>query len=222
MDSIIRDRLIEHLGSFVSDNKLTKIEDVLRYRTRYVTLVLEDIFKAHNANATIRTSECMGVQDIHIIENSSPFSISDDVTQGSSKWVSLHRYRTGDQNNTVSCFQALRDQGYYIIATTLDEHSLELDAVPLDKKMAFVFGNEDQGMSDYTLQNADATLKLPMHGFTQSYNISVCVAMTLSAVIGRLHRSDIAWQLSEEEQQELKLEWYKKIVRRSDLIEKVF
>ncbi|MCP4715446.1 MAG: RNA methyltransferase, partial [Deltaproteobacteria bacterium] len=72
------------------------------------------------------------------------------------------------------------------------------------------------------LQNADATLKLPMHGFTQSYNISVCVAMTLSAVIGRLHRSDIAWQLSEEEQQELKLEWYKKIVRRSDLIEKVF
>jgi tRNA (guanosine-2'-O-)-methyltransferase len=224
MNNRIRGGLIKHLSQYVTRNKIDKINEMLKYRTNYVTLILEDIYKPHNAGATIRTCECLGVQNIHIIENTSLFTVSHDVTQGSYKWVTLHRYNEKNRNNTETCIRTLKSEGYRIIATTpntnIDNQTLE--EISLDTKLAFMFGNEEEGLSDYSLKAADAYLKLPMHGFTRSYNISVSVAITLSYIIDKLHKSNVPWQLTRTEKNELTLAWYKKNIRRSDLIEKAF
>ncbi len=214
--------LINHLSQYVSENKRERIQDVLAFRTRYVSLVLEDIYKDQNASATLRTCECLGVQDIHVIENNSSFSIDEEVTIGSSKWITLYRYRNKNENNTANCFTSLREKGYTIIATTPNRDAQTLEEISLAVKPAFVFGNEESGLSDYALQSADRHVRLPMYGFTQSYNISVSVAVTLSYIINELHASAIAWHLRDDEKKELTLEWYRKIVRRSDLVEKAF
>jgi tRNA (guanosine-2'-O-)-methyltransferase len=62
-----------------------------------------------------------------------------------------------------------------------------------------------------------------MYGFTESLNISVSVAICLNTLISKLHVSD-EWKhgLSMEEQEELTLQWYRKVVRKSDLIEREF
>jgi len=224
MNNRIRGGLIKHLSQYVTRNKIDKINEMLKYRTNYVTLILEDIYKPHNAGATIRTCECLGVQNIHIIENTSLFTVSQDVTQGSYKWVTLHRYNEKNRNNTETCIRTLKSEGYRIIATTpntnIDNQTLE--EISLDTKLAFMFGNEEEGLSDYSLKAADAYLKLPMHGFTQSYNISVSVAITLSYIIDKLHKSNVPWRLTATEKSKLILAWYKKSIRRSDLIEKAF
>ena len=69
---------------------------------------------------------------------------------------------------------------------------------------------------------ADSTLKLPMYGFTQSYNISVTVAIILSRLVERMRESDLDWQLSESERKELTLFFYRRIVKRHDLLEEKF
>jgi tRNA (guanosine-2'-O-)-methyltransferase len=222
MDARTRRGLTSFLSQYVSQNKIKLIADVLQHRTRYVTLVLEDIYKEHNASATLRTCECLGVQDIHIIEKRSPFAISPDVVQGSSKWVTLHRYRDRNADATEACFDRLRARGYCIIATTPRAHARLLDDLPLDSRLALVFGNEEEGLSEYALRSADAHVRLPMFGFTRSYNISVSVAIALSSIVGRLHGSDIDWHLSDREKSELTLAWYRSVVRRSDLIEKKY
>ncbi len=222
MDKNIRDELIRHLSQYISRNRIERIREVLRHRTRHVTLVLEDIHKDQNASATLRTCECLGVQDVHVVENSSPFNVDEEVTIGASQWVTLHRYSTAGADNTQKCFADLRARGYRVIATSPDARSRPLEDVSLDRKPAFVFGNEEAGLSEYALEAADGCVRLPMYGFTQSYNISVSVAVTLTYVLERLRRSEIDWMLSDEEKKELTLVWYREVVRRSDLIEKKF
>ncbi len=220
MDPQLRDELIACLAQFVTPNKVRKIRQVLENRTYYVTLVLEDIYQPQNASATIRTAECLGVQTLHVIENRNEFRVSPKVTQGAAKWITLFRYNEPGADNTGACVQALRSKGYQIIATSPNvERSYSLDTLPLERPMAFLFGNEEEGLSPRAMELADGYLRLPMYGFTQSYNISVSVAITLSHVIERLHRLDLPWRLSEEEKAELTLEWYRRIVRRHELLE---
>ncbi len=218
-----RRALIEFLGQYVTENKRTKIRQVLTYRTYYVTIALEDIYQPQNASATIRTCECLGVQTVHVIENRNEFRVSPKVTQGASKWVDIRRYRAQGQDNTTRCIQDLRARGYWIVATTPNvTHCYTPEEIPLDRPLAFLFGNEEEGLSPRALEQADAYLRLPMYGFTQSYNISVSVAMTLTHVISRLHRSDRPWRLTPEEQEALTLAWYRRIVRRHRSLEAYF
>ena len=83
-------------------------------------------------------------------------------------------------------------------------------------------GNELRGTSDYALQHADQKIFIPMHGFTESFNISVSAAICLNTILTKLRHSNVNWQLSDEEKQTLQLQWYRKVVRRSDLIEREF
>src|SRR5436853_1333381 len=69
------EKLYHHLSQFVSDHKREFVNKVLEQRTRYVTVVLENIYQSQNASAVIRTCECMGLQDIHIIENTAKYDI---------------------------------------------------------------------------------------------------------------------------------------------------
>lgn len=217
------DSLLQYFGDLVTDNKKDKIREVLNFRTNHITIALEDIYQPHNASATLRTCDLLGVQNIHIIENWNRYSLNPEVDMGSSKWISLHRYNEKGDNNTERCIHTLREQGYRIVATTPHRNSVTLDELPLDQKSAFLFGNEKEGLSESSISMADAHLRLPMFGFTESYNISVSVAITLSSIVPRLHRSEgIPWRLSERERKELTLGWYKRIVSRSDLLEQRF
>src|SRR5690349_23946574 len=109
-------KLVEHLSQFVSDHKKETIDHVLANRTRHVTVVLEDIYQSQNASAVVRTCECMGLQDIHIIENTASYQTNTRVLKGSNKWMDLIRYRKKDSNNTEACIQQLKKSGYKVYA----------------------------------------------------------------------------------------------------------
>jgi len=231
-------KLIELLVEYVSENKQNKIKEVLENRTRYLTIVLEDIFQPHNANATLRTAECLGIQDIHIIENRNEFDLHGEVSQGSSKWLSILRYneippartervRSGGKPksrvpNTISCLKSLKKQGYKIAVTSLSEDCHTPADIPLDNPLALVFGTEKHGVTDTAISLSDYKLKIPMFGFTQSYNISVSVAIALSTLTKRIReydsnqKSKLSWQLTDQQKEELTLEWYKRCVKSSE------
>jgi len=69
MNIELKEKLIAYLEGFVTEKRVGLIEKNLKERTRYVTLVLEDIFQPQNASAVIRSCDCFGVQDLHVIEN---------------------------------------------------------------------------------------------------------------------------------------------------------
>jgi len=55
-----------------------------------------------------------------------------------------------------------------------------------------------------------------MVGFTESLNISVSAAIVLQHVTSKLRQSEIAWQLSDAEKNEKKLDWIKKTIKSYD------
>jgi tRNA (guanosine-2'-O-)-methyltransferase len=214
--------LIDHLSQYATEHKKNGIEKVLSERTKHITLVLEDIYQSQNASAVLRTCECLGIQDIHIIEDDAKYSINKRVLKGANKWIDLHRYKMKGFNNSEICFRNLRESGYKILVTDPSPDGVSINDIPINQKIAVVMGNELNGTSDFAINNADQKIFIPMHGFTESFNISVSAAIILNTLLNKLRNSDTDWHLSENEKELIRLEWFKKIVRRSDLIEREF
>lgn len=216
-------KVFHHLAQFVSDHKKAFVERVLEQRTRYATVVLENIYQSQNASAVIRTCECMGLQDVHIVEDTAKYHLNIRVLKGSYKWMNMERYRTSQANNVAVCFNHLRGQGYRILVADPSEDGVSIDDLDVSTgRIALVFGNELRGASAYSLKHADVKVKIPMYGFTESLNVSVSVAICLNTILGKLRHSQVPFALTEEEKEVLRLEWYRKIVRRSDVVEREF
>jgi len=222
MENFRKVKLAELLAEYITDHKKNLIDKFLKERTRYLTVVLEDIYKEHNASAVLRTVECLGIQDIHIIEERYTYNINPGVTMGSSKWLTIKKYSNPELNNTKRCYHVLKENGYQIIATSPNVHKKSIFDVALNNKTAVVFGTELDGLTNYALENADETVQIPMYGFTESYNLSVSVAIGMSAMKQRLKDSKVSWHLTDDEKLDLKLSWYKKIVKSSEMLKKKF
>jgi tRNA (guanosine-2'-O-)-methyltransferase len=216
-------KLFDHLAQFVSDHKKSFVDKVLDQRTRYVTVILEDIYQSQNASAVVRTCECMGLNDIHIVENTAKYQLNVRVLKGADKWINLERYRAKNINNTELCFKKLRSKGYRILLADPSEEGTSIEDIDIDKgKIAMLFGNELRGVSDYAFENCDEKIRIPMYGFTESLNISVSVAICLNTILPRLRKSLTDISLTEEEKDQIRLNWYRKIVKRSDIVEREF
>jgi tRNA (guanosine-2'-O-)-methyltransferase len=210
--------LIEHLKGFVTERRSSLIDKVLEDRTRYIKIVLENIYQAQNASAVLRSCECFGVQDIHVIENSYKFDVDPAVVMGASKWLDIHSHNE-KENNTLDVIKQLKADGYRIIATSPHANDVTIDELDIEKgKFALFFGTELTGLSDILMDNADEFVKVPMYGFTESFNISVCASLALYELTKRLKKSDIQWGLDEEEKDEIRLEWLTRSIKSSDKI----
>ncbi len=207
--------LSEYLVDFITEERNERLLSVLQNRTRHFTVVLEDLFQSQNISAVMRTCECYGVQDVHIIEKDYLFHTHSAITMGSDKWLSLHNYKN-EPGNVQRCADDLHAAGYTLVATLPAENSVFVEDLPIDAKTAFFFGTELTGLSDEAVAVCDRAVKIPMYGFTESFNISNSVAILISQLVERLHRSDVLWQLTDDERAELYFEWLRKSARSAD------
>lgn len=217
------EKLFHHFEQFVSDHKKSFVDKVLNERTRHITVVLENIYQSQNASAALRTCECMGIQDVHIVENTAKYQFNVRVLKGADKWMNIERYRTKNANNTESSFKRLRENGYKILVADPAQDGVSIEEIdPKHAKLAIVFGNELNGASTYALEHCDQKVRIPMYGFTESLNILVSVAIALNTFMQKLRQSDYDIFLSAEEKRLLKLQWYRKIVKHSEILEREF
>lgn len=215
--------LLDYLGKFITDHKKSVIERVLAKRTTYFTVVLEDIFKPHNASAVIRTCDCFGIQDIHVIEKTNQYKVNPYVTRGASQWVDLHKYFQEDRSSVDACFDSLREKGYKIYGTSPDPSSISVYDLQPDQKLALVFGNEHEGISAEVKSKADGLVHIPMLGFTDSFNISVSASIFLHDLVKKAENLGIEdFHLSDNEKNQLRMKWYRSVVKNSEIHEKVF
>ncbi len=221
MTSAEKQDLLEYLYDFLSENKMNLFDQIIAERTKHITVALENIFQPQNASAVLRTADVFGVQDVHIIENDNEYNVNPRVVHGASKWITLNKYNE-KENNTLACINKLKADGYKVYGTTPHTDDCLIQDIPLDEKVALMFGTEMTGLSDIAMENVDGFVKIPMYGFTESLNISVSASICLYELKKRLKDSEIDWQLSEEEQLDQLLIWAKKVIKDCTLIEKQY
>ena len=192
-----------------SENKQALFDRLAPLRTRHICVVLEDIYQSHNASAVLRSADCFGVQDVHVVEQRNAFNPAGDVAVGSSKWVDYYRH-----HSITEAYAYLHQRGYRIVATLPHERDTLLPNLPIDQPTALVFGTELTGLTDEAIAAADAYVKIPMYGFTESFNISVCAALCLYGLTERMRASEhINWRLNADDLLDLKLHWAMQTIR---------
>jgi tRNA (guanosine-2'-O-)-methyltransferase len=213
--------LTNYLDGFVSERRKGRLVEVLEERTNHLTVVLEDVYQSHNFSAVLRSADIFGIQNIHFIENRNKYKISEDVSMGSTQWLTLNRYQKFE-NNTRECITQLKNKGYRIVATSLNERSVTLDQLKVDKPIALIFGTELTGISEDVQDMADEFVYLPMFGFTESFNISVCAALCMHELSTKIRAQVPDYKLTDAERKEIYLEWLKVSVKKHDLMIKEF
>ncbi|GAA3568031.1 RNA methyltransferase [Snuella lapsa] len=204
-------KLLEYLEGYLTGNRKARFESVLSQRTKHFTVATEDVYQLHNTSAVIRSCDVFGIQEANIIEERNTKRIDREIAMGAQKWVDLNRY-----TSVKDCIVDLKQKGYQVVATTPHTDDCLLHEFDIRKKSCFFFGRETEGVSQEVLDAADCYLKIPMVGFTESLNISVSAAIILQHVTTKLRQTDIAWQLTETEQLEKRLDWCKKTIKRYD------
>lgn len=213
--------LVGFMSAMITSQRWDLFKKVSESRTRYLTVVVENLYQSHNVSAVLRSCECFGVQDIHIIENENPYEVNDEISMGSHKWLNINRYNALE-NNMVQCLTGLKESGYRIIATVPRPDAGSIFNFDVNSgKFALLYGTEKDGLSTEALEMADECVYIPMYGFTESFNISVSAALSLFHLTQEV-RNKVDWQLTEIELIELQLDWLRKSIREPARIEKRF
>jgi len=75
--------------------------------------------------------------------------------------------------------------------------------------VALVVGRESDGVSAEMLKASDRRLFLPMHGFTESFNLSVATSLMLQRCFDAC--PELHGAMEETERAQIRLEWYQRL-----------
>jgi tRNA (guanosine-2'-O-)-methyltransferase len=170
----------EALEPLLTAERIARIDQVIDARLGSLGVAVEDTYDPHNAAATIRTCEALGLQELYVIEPGARFSAAKGVTRGADRWLDLHRF-----SDPRAAIEAMRARGFAVHATLPDPDARSIEDVPVDRPLAVVFGNEHDGVSSAVVQACDGAVTVPMFGFTESYNLSVTVGLAMSRLAAR-------------------------------------
>ena len=197
------------LSPYLTDARKQRFSEVIGQRMKWVTAVTEDLFDPHNISAVLRSCDGFGIQSAHIIEVNNSYRVSPGVAKGAAKWLDIERH-----TETTHALQDLKTRGFAICCTTPHTDDTTPEELPLDRPVALVFGSEGPGISDAARAEADHFVRIPMFGFTESFNISVAAALTLQTITRRVRkREDLDWRVSTEEYPRILGDWASRTVK---------
>ena len=198
---------IDHLRPYLTDNRWDLMHDILRQRTRFLTVITEELYKSIMPTL-YRSCECFGLQEMHVVDNINEFAIHRDMSRGAAKWVEINKHKDVRQ-----CIEGLKN-GDTGLLPHIRKPTIRRKPLPLDRPVAIMLGTEWHGLSETAFELADTRVKIPMYGFTESLNVSVSCAVLLQRLNHRLRSQDPSlWQLTSEDFLETLLDWTKKSVK---------
>lgn len=207
------------LEQFMQTERIERFDRVLHQRTKSLTVVLDGVHNHHNISAVIRSADAFGLSSIHLIGEG--FSYSKGVTLGTERWLEIVHHPDGE-----TATSRLKEAGYTLVVTAPEDtprktsvQSMPVHALPFERPLAVIFGNERRGVSEALFNAAEIHAFIPMVGFVESLNISVACAITLySSMISSPERTRQVPLLSAEERESLRAEWLVTGMKKSTLI----
>jgi tRNA (guanosine-2'-O-)-methyltransferase len=170
--------------SLLTRERQARIQSVVEARLESVTVVLDRLLDPHNTAAILRTAEGLGLSRAHIVPHDSGDAVAHRrVTQDAHKWLDIDLHANG-----VDAVRRLEGAGYQVWAGHLEERARLYTELPSDRPVALLFGNEHEGPSPETLRACTGTFRIPMAGFTQSFNVSVAAGIALVQVTAARRR----------------------------------
>lgn len=168
-----------HQGIILSipDYEYFKLDEILNEE---VVVILDHLEDPHNVGAIIRTCEAAGIKSV-VIPKDRQALINATVMKTSVGTV--EDVKVAMVTNLVNAINKLKENGFWIVGTTLSDRSVDYREIDYGGKVALVIGNEGNGISNIVEKNCDYLAKIPMYGTTNSLNASVAAGIMIYEVV---------------------------------------
>ncbi|HVY36069.1 MAG TPA: RNA methyltransferase [Candidatus Paceibacterota bacterium] len=151
-------------------------------------LILDNIRSAENVGSLFRTADAVGIETIFLCgitpspidRFGRPFGKISKTALGAEKTISWEKV-----SDTVACLKQLKKQGYQIITIEQSKKSHDYRKVRVRLPVAFVLGNEVDGVSKNILSLSDNIAEIPMSGRKESLNVAVAGGIALFRMLGK-------------------------------------
>ncbi len=158
----------------MTPERFRKLKRILHLRQPDLTVLSEDIHKSHNISALIRTSDAVGVGEIHAVSTSGEFRRHHMVEGGSGRWV-----ETCLHDSIEHAISFLKNNKYHILAAHFSDTAIDYREPDYTRPTAILLGAERDGVSPVAARLADRHIVIPMRGMLTSLNVSVANALIL-------------------------------------------
>lgn len=143
-----------------------------------VVVVLDNVRSAQNVGAFFRTGDAFAIERIALcgITATPPSKEIHKSALGAEMSVGWEHFPT-----TVECVEALKQQGYRLLAIEQVEGAVMLDELEVDPdcRYALVFGNEVAGVEQAVVDMCDGAIEIPQAGTKHSVNVAVAGGVVL-------------------------------------------
>lgn len=158
----------------MTPERFQKLKRILQLRQPDLTILSEDVHKTHNISALIRTSDAVGVGEIHAVSPGGEFRRHHMVEGGSRKWVKICMHE-----HISAAITHLKKLKYQLVAAHLSDSSKDYREIDYTQPTAILLGQEQDGVSAIAAELADQHVEIPMRGMLGSLNVSVANAVIL-------------------------------------------
>lgn len=206
--------IIEFLSPFLASGKAERMERIIAERLDGVWLVVENLYDPLNGAALVRTAEALGILHVAFIQEREVKALpvgkgrrlSQKITIGAERWMDVREFDSFEAAMEVFSRHGLRHCAAVAPPSEVGNANVRLSRVPdvlsacdFTPPLALWFGNERWGLSQKAVDAADATFTIPLHGFSQSLNLSVSAGIVLHHVVEALRDRKIAGNLAPEQ-----------------------
>lgn len=152
--------------------------DVISKDNPKIVLILDHLQDPRNLGAILRSANAFGVKHIIIPKDRAAKVTASALKTSSGGYIGLKILRV---NSLVDIITKLKEKGYWIYATNF-ENSKNINDISFNDPMAIIVGNEEKGVSNSLLKQADECFFVKTVGTVQSLNVSVATGIILSKI----------------------------------------
>ena len=165
------------LEPLVTDERRARLLEVIGRRLDSVTVVMDAPHDPHNGGAVVRSCDAFGVQRLHVIERYEPFLVATSVAKGSEQWVDVRLYENAGRRSRATRLERAR----------VHRHRSRRRAIarrPAAHRAPGAGHRQRTGGHRTVLRRlCTRAVRVPMRGFVDSLNLSVCTAILLAAAV---------------------------------------
>ncbi|MGE0527301.1 MAG: TrmH family RNA methyltransferase [Bdellovibrionales bacterium] len=166
------EQILSTLPRHMTEERIRRLREVVAQRSLHMVPVLENIYDRGNVSAVMRSCEAFGFLRMYLVDApGARFKAANRVTRGAEKWLDVKRF-----GSPCAAAEDLKRLGYQICVTDL-EATASIGDLDWSRPTAVVLGNEKDGVSPEMKALSDRGFRIPMLGFSQSFNISVAAAL---------------------------------------------
>lgn len=161
-----------------SDFEVT-IQNALEANPEAIFLLLDNITDVRNVGSILRTAECVGVSAVIIPQQGSARINNDMVKTSAGAIFNMPICKVVHLKDAIYFLQA---SGVSIIGASEKAHQ-SIFSADLKKPTALVLGSEGEGIQRGIVKLLDGIYSIPIHGKTQSLNVSVAAALFMYELV---------------------------------------